>query len=111
MQRKLANIPFFPVPWFSSPDYNSMGEGVPTLRGPSYDFRSPLISDTCSDSETFVHISAYLNLALGKPAWQVGDLSVDNTADKAVDGNARNAPTSSCAHGDAADVRIPFVRN
>ena len=56
--------------------------------------------------KTFIHISAYLNLALGKLAWQVGDLSADNTADKAVDGNARNAPTSLYAHGDAADVRI-----
>ena len=61
--------------------------------------------------KTFIRISAYLNLALAKPAWQVGDLSADNTADKAVDGNGRNAPTSLCAHGDAADVRISFARN
>ena len=58
--------------------------------------------------KTFFHIVAYLNLALGKPAWQVVDLSADNTADKAVDGNARNAPTNLCAHGDAANVRIYF---
>ena len=49
-------------------------------------------------------MTGLLNLALEKPAWQVGSLTADSVAGNAVDGDARNVPATSCAFGKTDDV-------